>query len=282
MGPQKRVLLLIGIMTVLVFVVEAVTIGILYRTALKETRLRLQETAKSQARLIEAVSRFDKKYSEDYLEGSWEATLSQIVDAHKHYDGFGKTGEFTIARKEGDMMVFLLSHRHYDMENPKPVPFNSRLAEPMRLALKGKSGTIIGLDYRGETVIAAHEPVREVGIGIVAKIDLSEIRAPFIRAGIISFAIGIIMLIAGAALFIRVTNPLIIKLEETINEFKIALQKVKVLSGLIPICASCKKIRDDKGYWNQLESYLKAHSDADFTHGICPECVEKLYPQLSK
>ena len=281
MGPKKRVLLLIGIMTVLVFVVEAVTIGILYRTALKETRLRLQETAKSQARLIEAISRFDKKYSENYPEGSWEATLSQIIDAHEHYDGFGKTGEFTLSRKEGDMMVFLLSHRHYDMENPKPVPFNSNLAEPMRLALKGKSGTIIGLDYRGETVIAAHEPVREVGIGIVAKIDLSEVRAPFIRAGIISFVIGIIMLIAGAALFIRVTNPLIVKLEETINEFKIALQKVKVLSGLIPICASCKKIRDDKGYWNQLESYLKAHSDADFTHGICPECVKKLYPQLS-
>jgi hypothetical protein len=282
MGPKKRVLLLIGIMAVLVFVVEAVTIGLLYITALKETRLRLQETAKSQAILIEAISRFDKKYSEDYPEGSWEATLFQIIDAHEHYDGFGKTGEFTIARKEGDMMVFLLSHRHYDMENPKPVPFNSSLAEPMRLALKGKSGTIIGLDYRGEKVIAAHEPVREVGIGIVAKIDLSEVRAPFIRAGIISFAIGIIMLIAGAALFIRVTNPLIVKLEETIKEFKIALQKVKVLSGLIPICASCKKIRDDKGYWNQLESYLKAHSDADFTHGICPECVKKLYPQLDE
>ena len=61
-----------------------------------------------------------------------------------------------------------------------------------------------------------------------------------------------------------------------------ALKKVKVLSGLIPICASCKKIRDDKGYWNNLESYLKAHSDADFTHGICPECAKKWYPQISE
>lgn len=282
MGPKKRVLLLIMIMTVLVFIVEAVTIGLLYRTAINETRLRLVETAKSQARLIEAISRFDKKNSRDYSEGSWDATLSQIIDAHEHYDGFGKTGEFTLSRKEGDMMVFLLSHRHYDMENPKPVPFNSNLAEPMRLALQGKSGTVIGLDYRGERVVAAHEPVNEVGLGIVAKIDLSEVRAPFIRAGIISFVIGIIVLIAGAALFIRVTNPLISKLKETIEECMIALQKVKVLSGLIPICASCKKIRDDKGYWNQLESYLKAHSDAEFTHGICPECVKKLYPQLSK
>ncbi len=58
-----------------------------------------------------------------------------------------------------------------------------------------------------------------------------------------------------------------------------AEKKIKVLSGLIPICASCKKIRDDKGYWNQLEHYIKEHSEADFTHGICPDCMKKLYPE---
>ena len=178
------------------------------------------------------------------------------------------------------MIVFLLSHRHYDLENPKPVPFDSNLAEPMRLALQGKSGTVIGNDYRGVMVVAAYEPVIEMGLGIVAKIDLSEVRAPFIKAGIISSVMGIILLIAGCILFIRVTNPLIKKLRETINGLESAIKKVKVLSGLLPICASCKKIRDDKGYWNQLELYIKAHSDADFTHGICPECARKLYPQL--
>ena len=59
-----------------------------------------------------------------------------------------------------------------------------------------------------------------------------------------------------------------------------AFDEVKVLSGLLPICASCKKIRDDKGYWNQIESYIKKHSEARFTHGICPECSKKLYPDL--
>jgi len=57
-------------------------------------------------------------------------------------------------------------------------------------------------------------------------------------------------------------------------------QEVKSLSGLLPICASCKKIRDDEGYWKKLESYIKDHSEADFTHSICPECAEKLYPGL--
>jgi len=59
-----------------------------------------------------------------------------------------------------------------------------------------------------------------------------------------------------------------------------ALKKLKVLSGLLPICASCKKIRDDKGYWNQLEEYIRDHSEADFSHSLCPECARKLYPEL--
>jgi PAS domain S-box-containing protein len=66
--------------------------------------------------------------------------------------------------------------------------------------------------------------------------------------------------------------------EKLIGEMKEALEKVKTLSGLLPICASCKKIRDDKGYWRQIESYIRDHSEAEFTHGICPECFKKLYP----
>lgn len=68
--------------------------------------------------------------------------------------------------------------------------------------------------------------------------------------------------------------------EIIIAQLQEALSKVKQLSGLLPICASCKKIRDDKGYWNQIESYIKKHSEAEFSHGICPECAKKLYPHL--
>ena len=67
--------------------------------------------------------------------------------------------------------------------------------------------------------------------------------------------------------------------ERLLNELQVALEKVKVLSGLIPICANCKQIRDDKGYWNQIEAYISKHSDAQFSHGICPDCVKKLYPE---
>ena len=58
-------------------------------------------------------------------------------------------------------------------------------------------------------------------------------------------------------------------------------QEVKQLSSLLPICASCKKIRDEQGRWHQLESYISGHSDTDFSHGICPDCARKIYPEFS-
>jgi CheY-like chemotaxis protein len=66
------------------------------------------------------------------------------------------------------------------------------------------------------------------------------------------------------------------------NELEAALAKVKLLSGLLPICANCKKIRDDEGYWQQVEVYIRDHSEAEFSHGLCPDCISKLYPELSE
>ncbi len=70
-----------------------------------------------------------------------------------------------------------------------------------------------------------------------------------------------------------------IELVKTNEDLKHALDEVKQLSGLLPICASCKKIRDDHGYWKQIESYVSEHSEAQFSHGLCPECAKKLYPE---
>jgi PAS domain S-box-containing protein len=67
--------------------------------------------------------------------------------------------------------------------------------------------------------------------------------------------------------------------EQLILDHMAALSQIKTLSGMLPICASCKRIRDDKGYWNQIESYVEQHSEAEFSHGICPECAKKIYPK---
>lgn len=61
-----------------------------------------------------------------------------------------------------------------------------------------------------------------------------------------------------------------------------AISRVKTLSGLLPICANCKKIRDDLGHWHQIENYIQTHTNANFSHGICPECMQHLYPELFK
>ena len=69
-------------------------------------------------------------------------------------------------------------------------------------------------------------------------------------------------------------------LEERTAELEKALTEIKTLEGIIPICANCKKIRDDKGYWERVEVYIHKHSEAQFSHGICPECFKKLYPEF--
>jgi DNA-binding NarL/FixJ family response regulator len=70
------------------------------------------------------------------------------------------------------------------------------------------------------------------------------------------------------------------ELEARNQELLEALAKVKTLSGLLPICANCKKIRDDSGYWQQVEIYIQSHVEVEFSHGICPDCMKKLYPEF--
>lgn len=70
------------------------------------------------------------------------------------------------------------------------------------------------------------------------------------------------------------------KRDQSIADLKIALDEIKILNGLIPICASCKKVRDDTGFWEQIEGYIKKNSEANFSHSICPDCHETLYPEL--
>ena len=71
-----------------------------------------------------------------------------------------------------------------------------------------------------------------------------------------------------------------LKQEGLIAELRGAMDKIKTLGGLLPICANCKRIRDDTGYWNLLESYIQEHSGAEFSHGTCPPCMKELYPKF--
>ncbi len=227
MTERFRLLILVLIMAIGSLLVAATTNWVLYRAAFEEEKSRLTETAQSQARLIEAVARFDRIYSADYPGGWEQATLDQVEEAHREYEGFGETGEFTLAKREGGLIVFLLGHRYQTVKNPKPVPMDSELAEPMRRALFGESGTVVGLDYRGTRVLAAHEPVDELGFGIVAKIDLAEVQAPFKKAGLATAGFAMLVVIAGAALFFRVSNPLVTALERQARDLQITVAALR-------------------------------------------------------
>ncbi len=102
---------------------------------------------------------------------------------------------------------------------------------------------------------------------------------------------SLLILITFPSLYLFVFRPLRLQIKKRqraeeqkdilIIELRQAVDEVKTLQGIIPICASCKKIRDDHGYWQQVETYVSSHSNAAFSHGICPDCVKKLYSEYA-
>ena len=131
------------------------------------------------------------------------------------------------------------------------------------------------------------EHLRDIPVIVVtAKTDLGNLQAAF-AAGAMDF---ITKPVNSVELLARVNSALMLKkemdcrklreqeLRRSNTELQQALREVKVLKGLVPICASCKKIRNDQGFWQQLEEYIQQHSEAEFSHGLCTPCIKKLYP----
>jgi len=195
--------------------VSALSIFSLYQTATEQYGLRLQETVKSQARLIEAIAQFDNLDNGDADPAlALAATLQKVAAAHQAFRGFGESGEFVLARREGDQIQFILNRRHDNTGTSRTIPFAGLWAEPMRRVLAGKSGIMTGLDYRGVEVLAAYEPISYLDLGLVAKIDTSEIRAPFVRATLFAFGITLLVIFIASRFFFRVLRPI----EQVIDE----------------------------------------------------------------
>jgi putative nucleotidyltransferase with HDIG domain len=184
------------------------TFSILYSTAFGELSDQLRITVENRKQLIIAIDDFSQKNRIDYPGGPRAATLAQLEKAHGHFETYGRTGEFTVGKRQNGSIAYIFRQRHSGLQKPAPVPFNSTRAEPMRRALLGQSGTVTALDYSGEQVLAAYTPVEELGIGLVAKIDLAEVRAPFYRDSMIAFGISIVLLGLSRLIFTRLSGPI--------------------------------------------------------------------------
>ncbi len=196
-------------MAIATILISAISIASLYNTAIEQHRLRLVETVKIQARLIESIAQFGSLESDgEDLDPVLETTLATVAAAHDEFEGLGDTGEFTLARRAGDQIEFILSRRRPGSKTARPIPFAGEWAEPTRRALSGRSGVLTGLDYRGAEVLAAYEPVSILDLGLVAKIDTSEIRRPFIRAGLISIMAAMLVIFIASRLFFRISRPI--------------------------------------------------------------------------
>ncbi|MBT4045073.1 MAG: PAS domain S-box protein [Rhodospirillaceae bacterium] len=202
-----------------------VAVGVLYDTAFEVERRRLQESAESRVRLIEAVAKLDKASNGNYPDGETAATVSRIIEAHNGDRGFGETGEIVIAHRIGEQMVFMLRRRHDTVRISQTLPFDTPLARPMRQALLGHSGSIVARDYRGVDVLAVYRPVKILNFGLVTKIDLAEIRAPFVRAGLIVVGLGLIILVFGATISISNSKAVSRRIQESEMRYR-------ALSGL--------------------------------------------------
>lgn len=125
------------------------------------------------------------------------------------------------------------------------------------------------------------EEFREIPIIFITALDHPDHESEGLRLGAADY---ITKPFNPELVLLRVRNHLKLKFQHDLLlaravEIEEAMAKIKILSGIIPICSSCKKIRDDAGYWQQVEEYISKHSEAVFSHGLCNDCVKKLYPE---
>jgi len=175
----RRKLNLVAVMFITSLTIVCISLLLLYQSAYRQYQNNLVNVVSSNANLIRAVHRFDAVESQDVLPGgAVAATLSQLIDAQNSYEGFAHTDELLLV--VGEPEAGFLNRQRFGARQPFiPFPDDPKLAMPERRALLDGRGVLEGLDYRGEPVLAAFEWVDELNVGLVAKIDLKEIRQPF-------------------------------------------------------------------------------------------------------
>jgi signal transduction histidine kinase len=220
MSERARILASsIAIMVTVSVCVVAVTLVILDRVSFRQHRDRLVQMVQHRARILEEVSAFATPFGAEQPPAAAEAArLRDILAVFATYGTFGETGELTLARREGNKIVWLVENGRAELKNPHTTPVGSHLTEPMRRALSGESGTLVGVDYRGQRALSAYESVPGLGWGVVAEMDVAEINRPFSRAALLGVVIAIALTALGVMVVLWVGSPLIGRIESRVAE----------------------------------------------------------------
>jgi class 3 adenylate cyclase len=217
------------IMSSIVLLVTAVAFWSLYQGVFDRTKIELSELAKSHARLIEAVAKFDAMHTAAGR-SSRADTLSQIREAHNRYRGFGESGEIVLIEKHGGLIHFLLPEPKLGFKVPPPIPNDGKVAVPASLVLSGKSGIVRAKDFSGTDVLAAYEYLPFLDMGVVAKMDMAEIRSPFFNVALFTGVLALVSLAVGMLLHSKVVDPMLSEIFNANEELKVREGKLSTLS----------------------------------------------------
>ncbi len=228
----------VATLTCVSLIVGFLSIWLLYRAAFVETRDWMQMIVLGQARLIETVAQCDGPHrSGAFPEVSCDERINQLMLNNRWQEGFGRTGEFLLGRQDGDRITFLMKPR-FQIEHGGDIAddytrFGSQLDEPMRLALSDRTGWTIGRDYRGKEVLAAYAPAKSMNMGLVAKKDLEELRAPYFRAAAVAGGVVLSMIVLGCIVTIRISAPILRRAADSEAQLRAVVETA--VDGIISI-----------------------------------------------
>jgi hypothetical protein len=235
MTGKRQVLLLAVTLAVVSLSSVGVTIFVFYNAAVSQHTALLLDIVQGQAYSIETAVEHETseiyRYSDDYTRGETVAVaLQQLRSGMQHVGTTQRSFEFTVGRRDSDQITLLIRKRTDGFDQPLAIPFASDLAQPMRLALSGYSGSLVGKDYRGNAVLGAYEYIPKLRLGLVAKVDLSEIRAPYINAGLRAVIVTILLILVGTALFVRVGGALVHHLHDSEDRLRSTLDAARIVA----------------------------------------------------
>jgi PAS domain S-box-containing protein len=249
----KSIYQLFILMILVAFLLTITSIVIIYKIIYNEKKMLLKELCETQKDIIQSI----------YKETNDVNTVLNIL--HKQQEitkGLGTTGEFAIGYLKNDTMFYFLRMRQKVLINNEPIPLSSDRGAPMRYALTKNTGFIEGLDYKGDRVFSYCSYIPELSWGIVTKMNLSEIRLPFYKAGIYAIIFSFILILIATILFRIISHPITKKIEESEENYRRLFEY-----SAIPIWK--EDYSEIKKYFDNLKSsgvtdfrtYFETHKD---------------------